>query len=583
MRRRATLFNLVALWLLLATACAPGPSTTTSETSQAIVPPPAARPGAGRTLTVIAGSDLPTFAGKPILTSGRAVTTKATNARHILNASLTDLDPRGLPNPYLTEALPQLNTGSWQVFPDGKMETIYRLRPNLTWHDGQPLTADDFVFAWKVYSTPAFGVATSGVMGYIDEVSAPDPARVVFRWKRLYALADAIGAGTADNDLPPLPRHRLEQSFQQLDAEAFLGLPFWMDEYVGAGPWKLERNELGAFFEASAFDNFVFGRPKIDRVKVTYILDDNAVMANLLSGEAHYSLEGVLFAEGGLTLERAWGTSSGRVLWEQIAGRSLEIQQRPEFAVPRQLATDARVRQALAHAIDKDSLSEVVTGGHGLVREVYSHPNAEYYEAVLQAAPIRYTFDPRRAEQLLQEAGFRRGAEGTWVSGDGDRFTLEIWHLVGADNQRETTVVVDTLRRFGIDASGHLWGTQRTSAEERAKTSGIFAGQQNLPDRYHSREIARPENRWNGANRLGFSHPEMDRFTEVYEAALDRSERTQALAQMERVVNEQRPGIVLYYAPKVIGMSANLKGVPQVLTPEGQNGARKIWTWEWTA
>src|SRR5438067_707306 len=67
--------------------------------------------------------------------------------RRLFNAGLTLLDGDARPLPYLAESLPQLNSDSWRVFPDGRMETAYRLRPNLVWHDGAPLTADDFVFS----------------------------------------------------------------------------------------------------------------------------------------------------------------------------------------------------------------------------------------------------------------------------------------------------------------------------------------------------------------------------------------------------------------------------------------------------
>ena len=80
--------------------------------------------------------------------------------KRLFNASLSLMDSKGTIRPYLAEALPQLNTDTWKVLPDGRMETTYRLRSNLTWHDGQPLAADDFVFAlsapdhllgWNVY------------------------------------------------------------------------------------------------------------------------------------------------------------------------------------------------------------------------------------------------------------------------------------------------------------------------------------------------------------------------------------------------------------------------------------------------
>jgi peptide/nickel transport system substrate-binding protein len=145
------------------------------------------------------------------------------------------LDPRGAPNPFLVERLPELSSGSWRVAADGTMETTYRLHAGLTWHDGQPLTADDFVFAFDVYSTPALGAAAVPPFSYIGDVVARDATTVVIGWKRT-----CPGAGGLGYDFPPLPRHILEAALGSLQADVFAALPFWTDEYVGAGPWKLE-------------------------------------------------------------------------------------------------------------------------------------------------------------------------------------------------------------------------------------------------------------------------------------------------------------------------------------------------------
>src|SRR5205823_10951488 len=92
----------------------------------------------------------------------------------MFNAFLDLYDDRSRPLPYLAEALPVLNTESWIVFPDGRMETRYHLKPSLTWHDGVPLTADDFVFAFQA-ATPANGFRTAAVpYTMMDDVLASD-------------------------------------------------------------------------------------------------------------------------------------------------------------------------------------------------------------------------------------------------------------------------------------------------------------------------------------------------------------------------------------------------------------------------
>lgn len=128
----------------------------------------------------------------------------------VFNAELDTVDAHDRPMPYLAEALPQLNSESWRVFPDGRMETTWKLKPNLTWHDRVPLVAEDFVFALQVYSNPVFGISGSKVVGQMEEVLAPDPRTVVIRWKSAYPEAGAL-----KRDFQPLPRHILQKSFRQ--------------------------------------------------------------------------------------------------------------------------------------------------------------------------------------------------------------------------------------------------------------------------------------------------------------------------------------------------------------------------------
>ena len=97
-----------------------------------------------------------TLALKP-LSSGSG-TSFATGQR-VFNATLGIVDGEGVPRPYLAEALPQLNTDTWRLFPDGTMQTTHRLKATAVWQDGTPLSADDFVFAWQVYTEPQIGIA----------------------------------------------------------------------------------------------------------------------------------------------------------------------------------------------------------------------------------------------------------------------------------------------------------------------------------------------------------------------------------------------------------------------------------------
>ncbi len=144
---------LALLVLLGASGCAtPGPGA--GRTGTAAAPASAPNPSADRTVRVAVRYEIDNLATKVIGPNGPTIT------RRFFNASQALIDDKGIARPYLAETLPQLNTDSWKVFPDGRMETTYRLRPSLTWHDGAPLTAEDFVFAFQVYKAPGLGYFT---------------------------------------------------------------------------------------------------------------------------------------------------------------------------------------------------------------------------------------------------------------------------------------------------------------------------------------------------------------------------------------------------------------------------------------
>jgi len=195
------------------------------------------------TLRFVTRFEIQSFAAKFDEPGGRS----GPYAKRPFNAGLVLVDADSRPRPVLAETLPQLNTASWQVSPDGRMETTYSLRPNLTWHDGAALTADDFVFAWRVYRSPALPFSKKP-QDLVDSVAATDPRTLLVRWSAPFSDAGSLTSELFD----PLPAHLLRDTFDAAgqeggSAESFINLPFWSTAYVGAGPFRLDRRELGAF------------------------------------------------------------------------------------------------------------------------------------------------------------------------------------------------------------------------------------------------------------------------------------------------------------------------------------------------
>ena len=344
--------TLVGLTSLVIAACAPAsPRVAPGGGTGSEAPKP------GRTLVAAVASEPASLAQQPLLTEGTSFAGLAT-VQTFANANLLLKDENIVVRPYLAEAAPQLNTESWRLFPDGRMETTWKLKSGLVWQDRAPLTAQDFIFAWHVYKVPDFGQTDLPVLQAIQDIAAPDDRTLVINYRVPLQGADY-------NPLPPLPRHILEPSFQSAlggDPLGFSRLAFWTQEYVGSGPYRLDRWEPGAFIEGVAFDQYVLGRPKIDRLRVLFVLDENTAIAKLRAGEIQFAGDSVIRLENSLTLRDWMERGTGTIHMRTSQWRAVGFQFRPEFANPRALL-DLRVRQVFAHTVDKQLLNETIFEG----------------------------------------------------------------------------------------------------------------------------------------------------------------------------------------------------------------------------
>ena len=412
---------------------------------------------------------------EPATVAARSVEPIAQNLyliRRMVNAEIAALDDRGTPRPYLVEGLPELNTDSWRVFPDGRMETTYRLKPGLTWHDGTLATADDYVFGWRTYSTPSVGHGNLPPYNAIAEVVAPDPRTVAIRWKQPYA--DVHFLGGLGTEFAPLPRHLLEQALQPDQPDAFIKSPFWTREYVGLGPYRLSHWELGAFIELNAFEGHTWGRPKIDRMRLLFSTAQ-AATARLLAGEAQLSAGvGLDFP----TLKREWiAPGSGNVVLHPNQWQAVHMQFRPEFQASKPLLNPT-IRKALAHSVDRALLNETILEGDGIMLDSPVSPQSIWAVAADRGA-VKYPFDPRRSEQLAGEAGFVKGSDGVYVSPTEGRLTFEVKGNAGA-TEPLLSFLAANWRKSGFDAQeAVLPAALGQNPELRATYPGMFFFQQN--------------------------------------------------------------------------------------------------------
>jgi len=468
----------------------------------------------------------------------------------LFNAQLSYIDGKGVTHPYLVEALPQLDTDSWRVLADGRMEVVYKLRGGLTWHDGKPLTADDFVFAYRAYTMPGVGLFTATPQNLMAGVEAQDSQTFVISWRRLYPEA----AHFRPNEFDPLPRHILEEPLNRFEQdpagqqEAFRNLPYWTQEYVGAGPFQLERWDPGSQLEGVAFAGHVLGRPKIDRVTFRIIPDSRTALANVLAGAIDISYLAVEFNEA-ITVRDEWARTGEGTVWLQPNQlRLIEPQMRPEYVRPADLL-NRDVRRALAYAMDRPAVAEAANPGATMVVDSDGVPGTRFGDAI-RARAFHDDYNPARAQSLLDAAGWRRGGDG-FLEKAGQRFQLELLADRGAEQESVFSVMRENFRRIGIDVVfvERPRDTAASATYPGLRHRGAFANLPRTVQRFHSSHIATAETRWAGQNLNGLHMPALDPVIEAADRSVRTDEQAAHLAEVWRIVTDEAVAVGLYIRP----------------------------------
>ena len=554
----------ILLAALALTGCGPGPRGAGPDTATSSSPSTEARP-----LVMFVRVEPATLATRAFVqkSAGLFVPWRLFNALPVL------IEARGEPMPELLASVPSLNSDSWQVFPDGTMRTTYTLRPNLTWHDGQPLTSDDFVFAWRVYSHPELGLAGQPPMSAMAEVAAIDRERFVINWKSLYADADTLSA--LDREMPALPQHILGPVLDQMPIagrDSFVTHPFWSPQYVGLGPYRLQHRQPGEYIDLVRFEGYALGAPKIPRIQMRFSDDQNVVLAHMLTGEAHVATDSSIGQHAADTLAKEWArTNAGAVFHLPSSWRYVGFQLRPEVANPRAIL-DVRVRKAIAHALDKQGIGDATYAGQAIITDTPIWTNSAWGEALDDSIP-RYPLDPRATESLMNQAGHSKGSDGFYRGAEG-RLSFEITATESPATNAEIPVTAHQLQTAGFETQQRLIpAPQAQDGQLRA----IFPAMQNIStlmgepglNTMASSQIPAEGNRWIGGNRGAWSSPEYDRLLGTFNHTLSRGDRVALVRQMLRISNEEVPRVSLFFPANAFAHVAALQGAT-VVAPESR-------------
>jgi len=459
-----------------------------------------------------------------------------------LEGNPTNLDPRYATDAYSTRIIPLVYEGLLRQSDDGGVEpclaesyevvddVTYRftLKENLRWQDGKPITSADVAATFRFLADPENACPSQVNYRRIAAIETPDARTVIFKLDQVFApFLDKMTR-------PIVPAHRQ-------DPEAL------SDDPVGSGPYKLESFARGEKVTLVADETYRDGAPQIKKLVFYVIANDTNRLLRLKKGDldlvqnavAPYAVK--FFAETpGYRVQRELGVNYSYLGFN--------------LADKRGLVSDARVRKAIAHAIDRKQIIDALLYGQARPATGLVAPSIWAYEPDVTT----YDYDPAEARRLLDEAGHAD------PDGDGPqmRFTLSYKTSTNKLRMRIAEVIGSQLAAVGIgfERRSLEWGTffQDIKSGNFQTYTLTWVGVTD-PDHYfyvfHS-SMQPPE----GANRGRYVNADVDRWLEQSRLTNDRQQRRELFSRVQKQLAEDCVYVSLWWADNIVVHTDGLEG-----------------------
>jgi len=455
--------------------------------------------------------------------------------------------------PRIVQRVPSL-TNAGLTMTAGKMTVTWRLKPDLKWSDGKPVTSADAEFTYKTMTDPTFRVDSRAGWPVIESVRTPDPLTVVVAFKEHYA---------AYRDLFRylLPKHVLEgkdlNTFSEYNRSPVTTAPFVVQQWV---PGQFIVLVANPHYRGAAQ-----GLPRFKKMTWRFVPDANTRMNMLKAGE----------------VQIAWAVPFDQIKALQAISR-LKVVVHPlnawmhfDFNLRKPMFQDVRMRQAVAYAIDKEAIVSQVLGGLG---KPAGPPMTPLSWAYNPNAYSQYKFDLAKARQLVAEAGWRPGPDGI-LQRDGRPFTFDNCHNIGdATQERVQQVIQAMLRQIGMNMeirnfSPTVYGGIRFRGECDTLFHRWIVPATPVLSIFYAADATPP----NGLNQVFYINAEITEIIKEAEGTVDQPKAKALFWRAQEILARDLPTIPIYYLVGAQATTARLSGLVGNPTNDGDGWNSEVW------
>jgi peptide/nickel transport system substrate-binding protein len=498
-----------------------------------------------------------------------ATGTKDQDASRIFYEPLAGFDPDGNLVPILAAEVPNVAAGTL-----GKDLTwvIWRLKRDVAWHDGKPFTADDVVFNWEYVVDPETAAVSIGSYREIARIQTVDPHTVkVFFKKPQPFWADAF----CGNRGMIIPKHVFEPYRGAKSREAPANL-----KPVGTGAYRFVDFKPGDVVRAELNPSYhVPNWPFFDRLEMKGGGDAvSAARAVLQTGEYDYAWnmqveDDILrrLEQGGKGRVNIWPTGNIEHIQSNFTDPWTEVDgERSSIQTTHPLLADATVRHALNLLVDRAAVQEQIYGRQGQTTANYLNAPSRFY-----SKNTRWEFNVDKANQILDAAGWKRGADGIRAK-DGRRLKMVYQTSINAPRQKNQQIVKQAAARAGIEIEiksvvasvffssdpANLDTYPHFTSDLQMYTNGPTAPDaQYFMNQFTSWEVASKANKWQGRNITRWRNEEYDRAYTAADSEVDPVKRAALFIKMNDLVIQNVVLIPVLWRNGVSASAAKLMGM----------------------
>ncbi len=355
-----------------------------------------------------------------------------------LNTALIEFNDKAEPVPVIAKEIPTAANGG--ISADGKTIT-YKLRDDVKWSDGTPLTADDYVFTWQMVMNDKNAVSSRDPYDTaVDKVEAKDKTTLVVTFKEPYAPWQAKVFVNPSSGSGALPKHILEPVFQK---DGTIDKAEWNRKpTVGVGPFVLKEWQSASHLIFQANPNYWKGKPKVDQIFIKIVPDDAAQIAALKAGDSDIgtfiSYADMPDLEKLGTLDLVKTPSGYQESWWLNLSTDAKTKGHPALQ-------DVNVRKAIVMAVDREKIVKDLLDGRTKVSGTFWE-GMPYADPGIKPLP----YDPEGAKKLLDEAGWKAGATGIREKG-GVKLKLRYATTTREVRKNTQVIVQQMLKNVGVD------------------------------------------------------------------------------------------------------------------------------------